>query len=272
MKTKCLYCPEGSDCKNCNNHTINCKRGLRQRYSWMRKEYPDYNILFMSIHGSQNYRMAGPNSDIDCYVVVLPKCEEVFRGKEISQTRIYIDGSHINIKDLNTFIKEIKKGSFNAMEFINPLIKPFILDNEFKKLMDYLKGKELMVNSQRLYMSIKGTIKGLLNKTDPKSVSRLAWLLFLAENLYIHNMDYQDAISLKYGDQLKEVRQIKFLMSNTESAEALQKYVQKYHDLFEEIDKPVFNALSEAVISEHIDDIVDNIYWQYIKKAKKDAK
>lgn len=266
-KVECSFCTT-EKCDDCNNNLRTIRSNLIDRLNYIRERYPDLWILYVALHGSQNYRMAGPNSDIDCYMIVLPKAEDIFIGKEISKTINYIDGSHISLKDLNTFIKEIKKGSFNIMEFIDPYIKPYFLDEKFLELINYLKGKELIINPIRMYASISGVAKKLTLSTDPKNLSRLQWACYFGENLFLNHLPYKQAISLT-DEQVKRVRYIKFgNLSESELLDIKTELTDRFNYLYNfehgMINPPETPAETLSQILSELDRYVAAIYWDHI--------
>jgi len=68
-----------------------------------------YNVLFVSIYGSQNYKMVTPESDLDYKAVVVPTLEQLVRNHKPVSKSIDYNGGLIDLKDIRLFTEIVVK-------------------------------------------------------------------------------------------------------------------------------------------------------------------
>lgn len=62
-----------------------------------------YNVVFVSLYGSQNYNMTTPESDLDYKAVVLPTLEQLVRNNKPVSKSIEYNSGLIDLKDIRLF-------------------------------------------------------------------------------------------------------------------------------------------------------------------------
>lgn len=102
-----------------------------------------YNVLYIGLHGSQNYNLDDEASDIDCKAIILPSLHDIIFRK-VTSTTIELEDGHIDVKDLLTFYDVVKKGNFSFVESINTI---------------YWLGEEYIKN---LFLPIEANLKSML--------------------------------------------------------------------------------------------------------------
>lgn len=122
----------------------------------MRHNIAFTRIAFISLYGSQNYNLAGPQSDIDSECFIFPSMEDLCFGKTPTSFKIHTDNGDIYVKDIRLMFDELRKCSPNILELLASdymwvnteyqyyLLALFVNVNKFAKLSTYklLKGLE----------------------------------------------------------------------------------------------------------------------------------
>ena len=83
---------------------------VREHYEVAKTLVPEDRIVGVFLYGSQNYKMDGPNSDVDTKCLVVPSFEEIaFNKKAVSYEYHFDNGKHMKIVDIREFLKLLKK-------------------------------------------------------------------------------------------------------------------------------------------------------------------
>lgn len=106
----------------------------------------DYEVVFISLQGSQNYGLDVYDneykSDVDTKAVILPSFEDfVYNKAPISETLILDNNEHIDVKDIRVMLETFKKQNVNFIEILfseyciinskyNDLVKPLFENKE----------------------------------------------------------------------------------------------------------------------------------------------
>ena len=106
-------------------------------------EEKGYNVIYIGLHGSQNYNLDDEKSDIDCKAIIMPSLHDIIFRK-VTSTTIELEDGHIDVKDLLTFYDVIRKGNFAYVESINTV---------------YWIGDEYIKN---LFLPIEANLKSML--------------------------------------------------------------------------------------------------------------
>lgn len=111
---------------------------LKQHLNYVKKNYPNYNIIYIALQGSQNYSLdiytEEYKSDIDTKAIVVPSLEDIaLKKKPISTTIILPDNSHCDVKDIRLMMDAFKKQNINFIEIL--FTKYRIIDKDYKDLM-----------------------------------------------------------------------------------------------------------------------------------------
>ena len=82
----------------------------------------EYDVIYGSIYGAQNYGLDTEESDVDSYLVVMPSLEDIAMNRPLKSVDLSykVDGvdtgEHIVIKDIRLFMKNILNGDPHALE------------------------------------------------------------------------------------------------------------------------------------------------------------
>lgn len=82
----------------------------------------DYDVIYGSIYGAQNYGLDTEESDVDSYLVVMPSLEDIAMNRPLKSVDLSykVDGvdtgEHIVIKDIRLFMKNIFNSDPHALE------------------------------------------------------------------------------------------------------------------------------------------------------------
>lgn len=182
---------------------------LKKYKSELEKE--GYTVLYISLYGSQNYRVSDEKSDIDAKAIVLPKLEDIIFRKKISKIREFEEGA-CDVKDLATYYDIIKKGNYS---FIEPFKTQWYIGDEYLREL----FSQVPVNLMSLVGSMHQKRREILHAypskekefeqfgCDPKSYHHLVRL-------------YDMVMSMKNGTT-KEIPA--FIMYNSEQADYMKK-------------------------------------------------
>ena len=80
-----------------------------------------YEIVFLALQGSQNYKLDVYDddymSDVDTKAVVLPSFEDfVYNRRPVSETIVLENNEHIDVKDVRPMFENYKKQNINFVE------------------------------------------------------------------------------------------------------------------------------------------------------------
>lgn len=112
---------------------------LQEHYDYI--EAKGFNIVFLALQGSQNYRLDIYNddymSDIDTKAVILPSFEDFVHQKPgYSNTLILSNNEHIDVKDIRVMFECFKKQNINFLEILFTEFK--IINPKYKELIQPL--------------------------------------------------------------------------------------------------------------------------------------
>ena len=77
-----------------------------------------YQVLYIGLHGSNNYGLQDEFSDVDAKVIVLPSLTDIVFQRKVSTVKEFKTGN-CDIKDLSTFYSVAKKGNFSFLEIFH---------------------------------------------------------------------------------------------------------------------------------------------------------
>ena len=122
-----------------------------------------YEVIGVSLYGSQNYNLQYEGSDIDCKAIVLPKFNDFVLGKQaVSTTYICEDGSNIDIKDIRKMFETIKKQNINFVEILFTEYK--IMNPKYEALFEPMFANNEMIARYNNYASINCMVGMVMEK------------------------------------------------------------------------------------------------------------
>lgn len=126
--------------KNKRNEYVMSK--VKEHLRYLEQNYPEYNIIYIALQGSQNYELDlytdEYKSDVDTKAIVVPSLKDIATNKQpVSITRILPDNSHCDVKDIRLMMENFKKQNVNFLEI---LFTPFaIYKDDYKYLIQELR-------------------------------------------------------------------------------------------------------------------------------------
>ena len=86
-----------------------------------------YNIVVITLYGSQNYGLETPDSDLDYKAIVIPTVDDVILNRQPVSTSYEFEGGLIDVKDIRLMFDNYKKQNLN---FIETLFTPYYWHNK----------------------------------------------------------------------------------------------------------------------------------------------
>lgn len=87
---------------------------LNVHYNKVKEIYGD-KVIYLAAVGSMNYNAFTETSDVDTKAVILPTFEDIVLNKTVSTT-LQIDNEECSVKDIRTYVNELKKQGINILE------------------------------------------------------------------------------------------------------------------------------------------------------------
>ena len=102
-----------------------------------------YKFFGAFLYGSQNYNLDTESSDVDLVILYIPTAEKLVNlAPPLSKEETLAQTNEKNIlKDIRLFIKELLKGSPNALELL--YTDNFLINSKYLHLRDGLKDHSL---------------------------------------------------------------------------------------------------------------------------------
>jgi len=121
------------------NREESIMKRLQEHYNHL--EEKGYEIVFLSLQGSQNYGLdiydEDYMSDVDTKAVVLPSFEDfVYNKQPISETIVLENNEHIDVKDVRVMFDTYKKQNINYIETLFTEFK--IINGKYKDIVQLL--------------------------------------------------------------------------------------------------------------------------------------
>ena len=155
-------------------------------------------VLARILYGSQNYGCSGPDSDKDYKLIALPDFEDLYYNRKLELPKEY-DENHYSIMDVRQWLQLLKKGSFNAVEYLfstELLYNGFTSTDKFIKFIEDLRK----VFTQEQYIAevwplFYNACAGLCSQTtkrcgfNAKTVSRMYWITQFLRSLVVNDFN-----------------------------------------------------------------------------------
>lgn len=150
-------------------------------------------VLGELLYGSQNYSLQGPNSDEDCYQIVMPSCYDLYYRREAS-------GEHY--WDIRKFTKLALEGNFNAIELLFTTKREFFSPT-FEMCWYFLRAVSHVIvarRSKNFYYSARGCFKNSLERADKaqdeetylKHMARAQYFVDMLDNLRLSHFEMNE--------------------------------------------------------------------------------
>ena len=164
-------------------------------------EHGDYQVLWTSLVGSQNYGLDGENSDVDTFSIVLPTYLNFISNTElISFETDCADGKCV-VKDLRLMMNLLRKTSPNSIEVFASHYK--VIEPEYKSVaLAFFNPDTLFYLTHANYHNMVNAIAGLANQVHGRNMTegkRFSHILRMDEM-------YKQFMNNEHADQLLSFR------------------------------------------------------------------
>lgn len=128
------------------NREEHIRTGLFDNFKYLKENYPQYNIIYLGLQGSQNYNLDiyedDYKSDIDSKAICVPSLKDIASNRSpVSTTIVLPNNEHIDVKDLRLMIENFKKQNINFLEIL--FTKYNIINKDYIDLVnELLKNRE----------------------------------------------------------------------------------------------------------------------------------
>ena len=159
-------------------------------------ENEGYKIIFMALHGSQNYGLATENSDYDWYAAVEPTFYNFVFDEPLASKDIEYAYGIITVKDVRGMFQMIKKASFNFLEIL--FTDYYFINEKYREEWNTLRMLGRKISKSNPYATIRSYI-GVAGNTLQKEMTgkKCAQILTFANQItsYIDGDDFNDVLT-----------------------------------------------------------------------------
>lgn len=129
---------------------------VQEHYEYLKSE--GYEIVFIALQGSQNYRLDVYDdeymSDVDTKAIVLPTFEDFVYGRQpISKTLVLENNEHIDVKDIRVMFETYKKQNVNYIETLFTEFK--IVNEKYKEIVKPIFDNAEEIAHIDVYQAVK---------------------------------------------------------------------------------------------------------------------
>ena len=250
---------------------------VREHYNEALEYFPEDRIVCLILQGSQNYGLDYEGSDIDTKLIVTPTFKDIaMNNKAVSTTHIRANDEHIDFKDIRLYIQTFRKQNLNFLEIlfspyaiINPMYK-----DEWNRL---VADRESIAhyNLPQAIKSMRGIAKEKYFAMEHHYPARMEWinkfgydpkqlhhLMRIHEYLarYIDGESYENCLSPKYPETLKEVKVGKYTLDGARLV--ANSMIEDIDDMCERFLKTCPNEVNTEV-----DALLDDVQYNIMKIA-----
>ena len=146
------------------------------------------------LYGSQNYNLAGPDSDKDYKVLLCPDAEDFYSYKKVEKNDVPAGLSHENYSpmDVRTFDRNLRAGNPNCLEMLwskeyEDLY--FDLETYMDEARDMFENGYLVMVFPQFFSAVKGVVFNSLSRygVNRKSASRALFWKHFVERIALHD-------------------------------------------------------------------------------------
>lgn len=228
-------------------------------------------ILAKIRYGSQNYGLDTPDSDEDFKLIVRPTFDDLYHGRNLNEKKYLpedCDPDHYSLMDIRKWFELLKKGNFNAIEYLFSNESDTSSNYEFFRCIDCAISlyKDGYLNNvwHSFFKSVYGNVihalkrDGITYKTLSRAyyVHALIGYLFLNDNKMTRNIWDSPLVRL-------EARYVRF--EQPYIGDVTIEYVEKKFHMLEAAILPTLKEPDENLNSQ-MNQLQDLVY-NYIKGA-----
>lgn len=191
----------------------------------------DYEFVFTSLYGSQNYNLDNENSDKDYKMAVVPSLDNlILNSKQYSKIEKTKDGL-VEVKDIRNTFTSFKKMSIVDLEVL--FSKEIITNKKYKEEVDRLlamREEIVAANPYRLYQVMLGVmISGTKKEYKPKSMAQSIRHYDLFDRYFIKKENFESALDTSKSELYEFIKDVKFGRSD-EVKERVEKMISIVKD------------------------------------------
>lgn len=172
----------------------------------------NYEFIFTSLYGSQNYNLDNENSDKDYKMAVIPSLENlILDSKQYSKIEKTKDGL-VEIKDIRNTFTSFKKMSIVDLGilFSKEIITNKKYKEEINRLLD-IKENLIGANPYRLYQVMLGVMtSGYKKEYKAKNMTQSIRYYDLFNRYFIENENFENALDTSKSKLYNFIKDVKF--------------------------------------------------------------
>lgn len=214
------------------------QRSVMYHHSFVKNlacEHGDYQVLWTSLIGSQNYGLESEHSDVDTFTIVLPNYLDFISNTNlISFETECLDGKCV-VKDLRLMMNLLRKTSPNSIEVVASHYK--VVEPEYEDIaLAFFNPDSLFHLIHANYRNMVNAIAGLAkqvhgrNMTEGKRFSHILRMREMYEQ-FMNNPRADQVLSFRFDGARDLARIAKFNEDTVEDAY----YVEEGKKLYEEL-------------------------------------
>ena len=146
------------------------------------------------LYGSQNYNLAGPESDKDYKVLLCPDSEDFYSYKKVEKNDVPegLSHGHYTPMDVRTFDRNLRAGNPNCLEMLwSKEYEDLYLDLEtyMDEARDMFEQGYLVMVFPQFFSAVKGVVFNSLSRygVNRKSASRALFWKHFVERVALHD-------------------------------------------------------------------------------------
>ena len=254
---------------------------LKEHLNYIKEHYPQYEVIFIGLQGSQNYNLDMYTeeymSDVDSKAIVVPTLEQIALNKQpISKTVVLPNNEHVDLKDIRVIFQTFKKMNINFLEIlftkfkiINPkykdLIQQLIDKREDVAHMNYNQSLRCMSGmSMEKRKALTHPYEGLKDKIekygyDGKQLHHIIRMNYFIK-AFIQGKTFEECLTTyEDKDLLLQAKLSKFSLED--AILKADRYDTETHNIMEA------NLKEEDTFNKETNDFIDYIQYKIIERA-----
>lgn len=199
----------------------------------MADEHNDYQVIWTSLIGSQNYGLESEDSDCDTFSIVLPNYLDFISNTNLISFETEASDGKCVVKDFRLMMNLLRKTSPNSIEVLSSKFKVF--EPAYKNIENAFFNSDTMFYLIRAnYKHMLNAIAGMAYQLHGRNMSegkRYSHALRLADmkDLYM-NTDKSDVLGFKFDGTHSMARMAKFKAETEEDSTYYKEEAKKIAD------------------------------------------
>lgn len=236
---------------------------LKQTWQYCLEHFGADQCVALALHGSQNYELDLPDSDIDAKLIIVPTWNDVINCKNPQSRTIEGLFGDINVVDIRLFIgNNLRKQNFN---FLECLFTPYSCVNpEYGDLWGELLSFREEIAHYRPDLAVRTMMGQVENQyrrwhkfDDNKTLYHMA-RIHSAIKRYTEGLGFADTLIPENAEWIMDVRLGKVDQTSMEIF---------FHSLYEDAHKLAENAYSVESQERLADVVMDSLQARFVYRA-----